>query len=486
MLRDPKFAAKPVHDRSQGQKRKTTQTRSSESRLRLACNRCHTQKLRCLRSDGTEPGSKCERCRRASVQCVYSPPDRIGRPARSGVSSTTSAGGSSKSDGGISPRNAPRRSSASSPLPSSPEPLFSPRQGAAIGLPCDDARMFDFHIDESSIKVDMLSFYNDHMPFPESSVALLTEKPIMQDVTSQNITISPYTKKTSEVPRVQRSTTEMAPDNYVRELMAFGLAQYDQLRFLQRMRNCIGDDKKGVFSRLRNFPIHGMLEQVRRLTELIRQLMPISDSNDGCLRIICSEFVSESIPDIDSCLFNEQAIMNDCSDMLAHPFSDLSYFSSSDSTSLLSPLTPSKQPPVDTSTILLFPATFVLREHSPCSSRTSRPFSFSQAPLIPLPLVNSEYFQDSNWALFNPIERMLCRLHDSLGLSWNQCNSESLPNSQMSADAGSNADAITRAMMKTIQTQERIDAQDERGDTFTRLLLIMENVKRLVKTQPFL
>lgn len=56
----------------------------------------------------------------------------------------------------------------------------------------------------------------------------------------------------------------------------------------------------------------------------------------------------------------------------------------------------------------------------------------------------------------------------------------------MSADAGSNADAITRAMMKTIQTQERIDAQDERGDTFTRLLLIMENVKRLVKTQPFL
>lgn len=83
-------------------------------------------------------------------------------------------------------------------------------------------------------------------------------------------------------------------------------------------------------------------------------------------------------------------------------------------------------------------------------------------------------------------ERMLCRLHDSLGLSWNQCNSESLPNSQMSADAGSNADAITRAMMKTIQTQERIDAQDERGDTFTRLLLIMENVKRLVKTQPFL
>ncbi|EFE30186.1 uncharacterized protein ARB_02977 [Trichophyton benhamiae CBS 112371] len=360
--------------------------------------------------------------------------------------------------------------------------------------------MFDLHIDESNIKIDMLSFYNDSVPFLESSAALVTEKPIMQDVTSQNIPVSPHTKETSEMPRGQCSPTEMAPDNYVRELMVFGLAQYDQLRCLQRMRNCTGNDKRGVFSRLRNYPIHGMLEHVRRLTELIRQLMPISDSSDSSLHILCSELVSETIPDIDSCLLNEEALMNDFSNMLAHPFSE-SCLSSGDSISQLSPLTPSKQTPVDTSTILLFVSCYLRLARAFALFFTDlHAFLLFPSAIDPTPTGELRIFPGLKLGSFQSYvgvsleisiaiqvsERMLCRLHDSLGLSWNQCSSESLPNSQLSADAWSNADTITRAMIKTIQAQEEIDAQDERGDTFTRLLLTMENVKKLVKTQPFL
>ncbi|EFQ98469.1 hypothetical protein MGYG_01497 [Nannizzia gypsea CBS 118893] len=495
MLRDPNSAAKSINDRLQGQKRKTTQSCSSEARLRLACNRCHAQKLRCLRSEGAEPGSKCERCRRASVPCVYSPPNRIGRPARSGLSSTTSSAGSSKPDGPGSPRNAPRRSSSNSPLPPSPQPLFISHQGTAVDSLADDSGMFDFHMDESNVKVDMLSFYHDNTPFLEGPAALLAENISMQGEISQNITISSCTNGTSDVSSGDRfSTTEIAPDNHVRELTAFGLAQYDQLRRLERMRNCTGNDKRGVFARLHNYPIHDMLEQVRRLTELITQLMSVPEYKDGP--------GGESIPDVDSsCLLNEESITNDLSNMLTPQFSGISYLSSSDNSSRLSLSIPSKPTPIDTSTILLFVA---------CYLRLARAFAWFFTDLHTLLLFPSvvELIPSEERRIFPGLklgsfqsyvgvgleisivvqvsERMLHRLHDSLGLSWNQCGSEGLFNAHLPTGAWSNADTITPVMMKAIQAQERIDAQDERGDTFTRLLLIMENVKGLIKTQPLL
>lgn len=45
---------------------------------RLACDRCHRQKLRCSRSSH---GRACQRCVKAGERCTYSPPLRLGRPA---------------------------------------------------------------------------------------------------------------------------------------------------------------------------------------------------------------------------------------------------------------------------------------------------------------------------------------------------------------------------------------------------------------------
>ncbi|KID97491.1 Zn(2)-C6 fungal-type DNA-binding domain protein, partial [Metarhizium majus ARSEF 297] len=45
---------------------------------RLACDRCHGQKLRCTRASGHTKA--CQRCVKAGEKCTYSPPLRLGRP----------------------------------------------------------------------------------------------------------------------------------------------------------------------------------------------------------------------------------------------------------------------------------------------------------------------------------------------------------------------------------------------------------------------
>ncbi|KAF7155842.1 hypothetical protein CNMCM5623_008722 [Aspergillus felis] len=54
-------------------------TRSAQPVTRLACNRCHQQKLRCHRS--LVPGQPCARCENAQVECIFEPPLRPGRPS---------------------------------------------------------------------------------------------------------------------------------------------------------------------------------------------------------------------------------------------------------------------------------------------------------------------------------------------------------------------------------------------------------------------
>ncbi|EKV19715.1 Transcription factor ACEII [Penicillium digitatum PHI26] len=46
---------------------------------RLACNRCHQQKLRCHRN--ILPGRPCARCENAGTECIFEPPLRPGRPS---------------------------------------------------------------------------------------------------------------------------------------------------------------------------------------------------------------------------------------------------------------------------------------------------------------------------------------------------------------------------------------------------------------------
>ncbi|KAK0101876.1 hypothetical protein ONS95_001312 [Cadophora gregata] len=63
-----------------GQKPDSSISPSSKRFTRLACNRCHSHKLRCVRSDMFSNSEGCERCFRANTKCVYGTPMRLGRP----------------------------------------------------------------------------------------------------------------------------------------------------------------------------------------------------------------------------------------------------------------------------------------------------------------------------------------------------------------------------------------------------------------------
>ena len=51
-----------------------------EVKLRAACDRCHDLKNRCVRIGGAE--SRCERCERLDIDCVYRNTSSMGRPKR--------------------------------------------------------------------------------------------------------------------------------------------------------------------------------------------------------------------------------------------------------------------------------------------------------------------------------------------------------------------------------------------------------------------
>ena len=58
---------------------------ANEDKLRYACDRCHSQKLRCPRSvepEKANPEEPCSRCRKAGVPCVVSLRGKVGRPSK--------------------------------------------------------------------------------------------------------------------------------------------------------------------------------------------------------------------------------------------------------------------------------------------------------------------------------------------------------------------------------------------------------------------
>ncbi|KJZ69853.1 hypothetical protein HIM_10753 [Hirsutella minnesotensis 3608] len=80
--------------------------------VRLACDRCHRQKLRCSRA--STQSRACQRCVKAGERCTYSPPLRLGRPV-----SSNKAGGQarrSSSDGNGSKSRSSERPEQVSPL----------------------------------------------------------------------------------------------------------------------------------------------------------------------------------------------------------------------------------------------------------------------------------------------------------------------------------------------------------------------------------
>ncbi|KAA8645741.1 hypothetical protein EYZ11_001253 [Aspergillus tanneri] len=64
----------------------------NQSVRRVACDQCHSQKLRCTKTDDS---NTCVRCHRLNRTCVWSPPLRSGRPVRA-----VTEGGTGRSTGG--------------------------------------------------------------------------------------------------------------------------------------------------------------------------------------------------------------------------------------------------------------------------------------------------------------------------------------------------------------------------------------------------
>lgn len=73
----PRYAAVPA----QHNPPTSTSNMREVATQRLACDRCHGQKLRCSRSSQAAANGACQRCIKAKAHCQYSSPLRLGRPA---------------------------------------------------------------------------------------------------------------------------------------------------------------------------------------------------------------------------------------------------------------------------------------------------------------------------------------------------------------------------------------------------------------------
>ncbi|PYH99807.1 hypothetical protein BO71DRAFT_405130 [Aspergillus ellipticus CBS 707.79] len=72
----------------------------AEKPLRYACDRCHAQKLRCLRAhvaDELSQKEPCLRCQKAHTPCIISAANKVGRPPKSSNKKSRASSASSKS-----------------------------------------------------------------------------------------------------------------------------------------------------------------------------------------------------------------------------------------------------------------------------------------------------------------------------------------------------------------------------------------------------
>ncbi|PGH17243.1 hypothetical protein AJ80_04885 [Polytolypa hystricis UAMH7299] len=449
----------------------------TESRRRLACDRCHAQKLRCLRSDTSRPNGECDRCLRASTPCVYSPPNRMGRPARSATSVTHKKSRSRQSP--TTQREASR--SPSFPALTPCEPSNNP----SLEILPHTGMFEDFQLD-SGRDFDLMSFLNDTTPFGGTST-LLAESSYTPQNEPRNDTFFTSTPNIS----AQEPITPDAGDDYVRDLIGLALSQYEQLRLVEQKRDCTSPEKQTLFTRLHSYPIGDMLENARKLTELIHEFVQASKRRESVPTVFWSDYIGS--PDMGTKLLldtgalspsirPDESVLGDFSDPLhtsdlATPTPTSTASSASSRQSTMS----SGSTHMDTSTtlhvvscylrlarlfILFFNDlhSFLVSPHLSDRSRTEIPRLF---PCLKLGSFQQFAGIDLEISLVVQVcEHMLSRLHSVLGLS--------------------TTTEITPVLVRAVQAQERLDTQDERGDTFTQLCLVIDGVKGLLKARPLL
>ncbi|EFR01312.1 hypothetical protein MGYG_04319 [Nannizzia gypsea CBS 118893] len=507
MLDDDVPTSKATAGGVQTQKRKATQTSypPETTRLRMACDRCHAHKLRCLRSETTEPGGKCERCRRAAVQCVYSPPNRLGRPARSQSGSGTAAksgtaatANTSSKESQSSPHNSGVWLSPKSTRPPSPITYQDiPTRGSSMDIPADENGTFeDLHISGSQFKLDMMLplVSGRRQPYEDANIMLNNGQGFPTENIPNNGHVQFLDRPSPHFAQEFALTDENTAD-CVRKLTDLGLTQYNQLRQLKRMRSCTNRDKQGLLTLLHNYPIQEIMETARQLTELVDQFIQVPTLGTDILSS-SPDSVGEPVPDFQSPFFGDPMEVTDFSDFLSQPFLDVSATpkstcSNSSNSQLSSSISPGSGTQMDTSTTL----------HTiSCYLRLARLFvlfftdlhDFLLFPNLADPMLDdkSRLFPGLKLGSFQPYVGMELEISIVVQVSEHilnrLCNSLGLPQGQHTGHSRLKSEMITPAMLQAVQVQERLDAQDEKGDTFTQLPLVINSVKKMIKVRPFL
>jgi Fungal Zn(2)-Cys(6) binuclear cluster domain len=107
-------------------------TMTQEAKLRAACDRCHDLKNRCVRTGG--PESRCDRCGRLDIDCVYRNTSRMGRPKaqrRTSVVSQPQPGGEHNYENGSREANTNSRRDPNKRLSDTPQLAADKNQAQA-------------------------------------------------------------------------------------------------------------------------------------------------------------------------------------------------------------------------------------------------------------------------------------------------------------------------------------------------------------------
>lgn len=123
---------------------------------RSACDRCRSQKQRCLRDRYGGNSVSCTRCVRADVICVTGSAKPVGRPPRASTSTSTST------------THIPHIHSSSTPTPTTPDPVQSQPSFGEADL------LLDF---PDSFQHFPLNFNFNSIPSPSSSTLESTAQP---------------------------------------------------------------------------------------------------------------------------------------------------------------------------------------------------------------------------------------------------------------------------------------------------------------------
>jgi hypothetical protein len=301
-------------------------------------------------------------------------------------------------------------------------------------------------------------------------------------------------------------------DKYVRELITLSLSQYEQFRLVERSRELTGLDKEALFTRLQGYPIGEMLENAQKLTGLIESFLQASRPRENSTGAYWNEFLGP--------LDLGKELVMDPEPMSSNASTDGSVMDFSDAWNMMPELpaipTPNTASSIssggmpgnglggkkaDTSTTLLVLSCyirlarlyilffadlhcFLLPTHQP------DPASSCDRRLFPgLKLGSFQPFAGTGLEISMVVqvsEHMLSRLHKALGLSSGDDSDNGTQGHNGRAWNWTSMEMITPVLMRAVQAQEGLDAQDDKGDTASQLGLAIDGVKRLLQARAFL